>query len=162
MMDSTKLKVGMKVRLVNREPKHRVYGGFVDKMEQHLGKEVTIARVREKYFLIEEDSGRWIWDYCLIDEKSGFKKIEKDRRLHGDIKDFSRISRILPVGTWVEKVIVNGKCVITFFKNEDGETFKKVAKCCEEDRFDLSKGVEICVHRAMLDITNKELRRLTR
>lgn len=162
MIDKSKLKAGMKVRLVDKEPKHKVFGGFVDDMEQHLGKIVTISRVTEKYFLIEEDGSKWIWDYCLIEEKASFKKIAKWGRLHEDIKDFSRMSRILPVGTWIEKVIVNGNCVITFFRNEKGEAFKKIAKCCEEDRFDLSKGVEICVHRAMLEISNRELKRLTR
>lgn len=162
MMDRSKLKVGMKVKLVDKEPKHRVFGGFVDRMEAYLGKEVTISRVTEKYFLIKEDGEKWVWDYCLIDEKSRFEKVTKWGSLHERIDGFARLSRILPVGTWIEKVIINGNCVITFFKNEKGEQLKKIARCSEEDSFDLTKGVEICIQRAMMDITKKELSILTR
>ena len=70
-MIKSDLKVGMKVRIVEKVPKGEIFGGFVDEMKVFLGKVVTVSHVGSCSFGIKEDKYCLLWDFCLIDEIIG-------------------------------------------------------------------------------------------
>lgn len=147
------LKVGQKVVLVDRVPDGEIVGGYVVEMRGLLGKVATIRKVHEDHFKILEDIDDFFWDYKFI------KEIKPVSKVHS-VNDFVYEDYILPVRYTLEKVIESGNAVICWVEdNETMKMIKTVAKCQEGDRFDLHKGVEICMYKTLRKIADKNLKR---
>lgn len=155
-----KLKVGQKVRLVNKKPHGRIAGGWNDDMDKYLGKVVTIEgfAIYHDAFRIAEDRGIFIWDYKLIEEEAKATVLTTMTAMKKHF-DFVRTVGILPRGAYIKKVIINGNCIITFVEFE-GATMKAVTKCHECDTFDLQKGMDISMYKTAQRIAEKKLKKL--
>lgn len=128
-----KYKVGDKVKI--REDLHEGYDYKLfcsDEMVSYKGKTVTIEKVFDGYYYIKEDS-MWCWTDDMIDGL--VSKVENNKNIKEktikNMKDF-KIKDY--------KVYEDTALIVEF---EDGTKEKAVAN--EEDRFDLERGVEICV-----------------
>lgn len=161
-MRKTNFRVGQKVKLVDRRSsiKGDIAKGFNDEMVCHFGKVVTIERVEGKTFnnplpYVRVEENYWSWDFRFlepVEEKLGARVY--------DVDDFYREDCILPCDYNLIKVIQNDKAVICFVEDEcNGKTIKAVAKCHEEDTFDLYKGVEICMYKVLRKIADRNLRK---
>ena len=163
------LKEGMKVKLVDREPKYIVVGGFDDGMRKYLGKVCTVV-LKGAFVLFKEDRGRWCWDISLIEKIIDDK--EKKNKVYRTLKeikedsieeDYYRFKEIY----WedvnrsyeLEKCIVNNNCVIGIFRYGT-RIYKGVAKCQPDDEFSLAKGLTIAMLRAYKDYLDKEIKKL--
>lgn len=125
-----KYKVGDKVKI--REDLHEGYGYKLfcsNDMVLYKGKTVTIEKVFDGYYYIKEDL-MWCWTDDMIEglasEVETKKNIKEKNMKDFKIKDY--------------KVYEDTALIVEF---EDGTKEKAVAN--EEDRFDLERGVEICV-----------------
>lgn len=151
------LKVGQKVTLVKERPeKGSVTGGFIEEMAEFLGKKVTIRRLSGEFFEIEEDCKYYdgfVWDYKLIKGTVPQSKVHEGWTFGAE--DF-----ILPCGYILNKVIENENAVICFVEEEKTKKIiKTVAICQNGDKFDLHKGVEICMYKTLRKIADKNLKR---
>lgn len=157
-----KFKVGQKVKLVNKRPDFHVVGGWNDmgNMDKFLGKVVTIKRIDEyrKGLRFEEDGGRYIWDFRLVEEEIKPTVLTSMTAMKKHF-DFTRTVGVLPRGAYIKKVIINGNCIITFVEFE-GATMKAVTKCHECDTFDLQKGMDISMYKTAQRIAEKKLKKL--
>lgn len=158
------LKIGQKVRLVNRKPYGSVVGGWSENMEKYLGKVVTVRSFgwRSGSFYMEEDGGKYIWDKKIIAEVLPEKKAVVIKTI-AEMKerfDAVKVLKILPLGARAEKIIYDGyKCIVCFV-NYNGYTVKTVTKCHECDVFSFQKGMEIAMYNTAKKIADKELKRL--
>lgn len=167
------LKVGMKVKLVDREPKYIVVGGFDDGMRKYLGKVCTVV-LKDSYgafVLFKEDRGCWCWDISLIekiiDDKEKKNKVYTDLdviiRKEGLSEGWFKLRRIYqssidPLFKF-QKCIVNNNCVIGIFRVRE-RIYKGIAKCHPNDEFDLNKGLSIAMLRAYKDYLDREIKSL--
>lgn len=156
MYNKETLKVGQKVKLIKESQiDFSPYGGINSDMEKLLGTEVTVAGVGKYSFDIEEDNETWVWDYRLISKKDSKPASKKYAGY-----EFSEEDCILPCGYSLLNVIKNDKAVICFVGEEySGNIIKTVARCHEDDEFDLIKGIEICMYKTLRKIADKHLRR---
>lgn len=150
------LKVGQKVKLITESQLNfKPYGGINDDMRKLLGKEVTVAGVYKDAFEIREDNETWVWDYKLISKKDNKPSSKKYNGYEFEDEDC-----ILPCGYALLNVIENDRAVICFVGEEySGNIIKTVARCHEDDEFDLIKGIEICMYKTLRKIADKHLRR---
>ena len=165
------LKVGMKVKLVDEELKYWVYGGFVGPMRKYLGKECTISAVGilGNNIRLKEDKGKWLWDIDLIEKIVDDKK--NKNRIYTTLKEIRKESlednyiKLISCSSYTnilfrfDKCIVNNNCVIGVFV-DDKRTYKGIAKCHPDDKFDLAKGLTITMLRAYKDYLNRKIKSL--
>ena len=166
------LKVGMKVKLVDREPKYIVVGGFDDGMRKYLGKVCTVV-LKDSYgafVLFKEDRGCWRWDISLIekiiDDKEKKNKVYrslkeiKENSIEGDYYRFKGIYwEYINRSYELDKCIVNNNCVIGIFRYGT-QTYKGIAKCHPGDEFSLAKGLTIAMLRAHKNYLDREIKKL--
>lgn len=149
------LKVGQKVRLVdNRESiEDRIAQGFSSKMPRWFGEVVTIERIESAYVKVEENG--WSWDLRFLEPVN-----EKPQSKVHAVTDFFAEDMILPCYYSINKVIENDNAVICFIEEEKTKKIiKTVAMCQNGDKFDLHKGVEICMYKTLRKIADKNLKR---
>lgn len=115
-----KYRVGDKVRIVDKwDPKGTQNSN--GKMNKWLGKTMTVRKVRDSYYEMDEDSGRWAWDLSTI---AGFAETEN-------------------------KIVITTDGYTTTARLYDGENVVKnaSARCCEDDPFDFTTGARIAFDR---------------
>ena len=163
------LKAGMKIKFVDEKPSYHVTGGFNDDMNEFLGKICTVSKVNTGYWSgetidIKEDNGRFIWDFRLIESIVPTKMEYK--QFSDMLNEFNMADRMKLVKIFAdsivgdpsfEKCIINEKCVIVFLKDKTG-VYKGVAKCCDDDTFDICKGFEIALLKASKKCLDKKLK----
>lgn len=153
----SKYKIGQKVR-IKKEMDFDIcnfYGGFVKEMEEFFGEVVTLSYINGKFFMFEE-GGKWAWDLRAMETLP--QKVYTGNEANRVIQTSDSYG-ILPAEYFIDKIVENDGCVITFFRGSN-ECFKTVAKCQVEDTYNLVKGVEICVYKALRRISQKNLQRL--
>ena len=158
-MKREQLKVGMKVRLAEHEIKD-CYGGFISDMENYLGRVVTITDVCTDYFEIKEDSGMWIWDIRYARPVKEKKEFKTYTGYIDSVEGVSMREIVQGMKIGIDKVIINGKCVIMYCSNSSGKVFKAVANCQEGDTFDLKTGLRICILKIRQRTAEYELKKL--
>ncbi len=159
----------MKIKFVDEKPSYHVTGGFNDDMNEFLGKICTVSKVNTGYWSgetidIKEDNGSFIWDFRLIESivptKMEYKQFS-DMLNEFNMEDRMKLVKIFAdsiVGDpSFEKCIINEKCVIVFLKDKTG-VYKGVAKCCDDDTFDICKGFEIALLKASKKCLDKKLK----
>lgn len=166
------LKVGMKVKLVDKEPTYIVFGTFVSGMREYLGRTCTIAFIDyyRKFVFFAEDKGDWKWDIKLIekivDDKekknkvyTSFDEIKKEssKESYSELLKAEFLDR--PISFEFDKCIVNSNCVIAIFERY-GRVYKGIARCHPDDKFDLAKGLTIAMLRACKSYLDKEIKKL--
>lgn len=174
------LKVGMKVKLVSNDVRYRRLGGFVKPMEKYLGTVCTIRDIEDDRFRIEEDIkelGGWLWNLELIEKIVDDK--EKKNKVYARFEEIEKTSTeeafielektyFHVVGSWFafEKCIVNDNHVIGIFRNHKStykggtRTYKGIAKCHPDDKFDLAKGLTIAMLRAYKNYLDRQIKSL--
>lgn len=153
--------VGQKVRLVdNRDIMgDGIVCGWNSEMELYLGKVVTIDKIDTVssglgYVKVKENG--WSWDIRFLEPYIE----EKPINIYHDIGEFDREDEILPMNYALVKVIENANTVICFVMEfGSNKKLKIVTVCQDEDTFDLHKGVEICMYKALIRIADSKLKR---
>lgn len=169
------LKVGMKVKLVDKKPKGEFYCGFNNEMRKYFRKVCTIREVNFYHFKIQEDIGEyfgdgWYWDYefieKIVDDKEQKNKVYTSlEEIVEQIssKDWCELNRHYLYGTSnrfkFKKCIVNNNCTIGIFR-VGNRTYKGIAKCQPGDEFSLAKGLTIAMLRSYKDYLDKEIKKL--
>lgn len=152
-------KVGQQVRLIdNRDMMDGIIAcGWNDSMEQYFGDIVTIQYVFDtgnlKHVRVKENG--WSWD-------TRFLKVlkEKTTNINHEVERFDVEEEILPMNYALTRVIENGNVVVCFVKEfEKNREFKVIAVCDDRDTFDLNKGVEVCMYKALRKIADRNLKK---
>ena len=165
------IKVGMKVKLVDEEPTYTVFGCFVSSMREHLGKVRTVAFIDyyREFVLVKEDRGNWKWDIRLIKKIVDDKK--KKNKVYTTLKEIRKESlednymKLIRCSNYTntlfkfDKCIVNNNCVVGVFI-DDKQTYKGIAKCHPDDKFDLAKGLTIAMLRAYNEYLKRKIKNL--
>lgn len=143
------LKVGDKVR-IREDLKLRKYRSsdstyeaiVVRKMMEYKGGIATIKRIHYAGIDIDLDNGKWCWADTMFEEIEKEKVNEiifnKPSFIHND----------------VEKVIRNGNAIVVMLNTKD----KGVARCHEDDEFDLETGYKIAYNRAVISKLESEIK----
>lgn len=168
------LKVGMKVKLVNKKPKGVLHCGFNNQMEKYLGKVCIVKEVviwATKGIVIKEDKNRFIWDVRLIekivDDKEKKNKVYtslNEIRKEISFEDYTGLLDNYFLTSSIfkfDKCIVNNNCVIGIFIDiVDKRIYKGIAKCHPNDKFDLAKGLTIAMLRAYNEYLKRKIKKL--
>ena len=127
-----KYKEGDKVK-IRGDLLHKAYGSynFIPLMDEWRNKIVTISRVCSNYYLIDGDERLWRFTDEMIDES-----LEDKTNKEKIMKNFKIVDY---------KVYEDRAVVVTF---EDGTEEKAV--CCESDKFDLERAIEVAVLKHVL------------
>lgn len=161
MKKNKNYKIGQKVVLVDNRNKisGEIVCGFVDEMIEYFDKTATIKEIKKEkrsgrdFAIVEENI--WSWDLRFL-EPIEEKPVSK---VYGSYM-FNEEDLILPCDYQLKKVIENGNAVICFVENEETrKTIKTVAICQEGDKFDLHKGVEICMYKTLRKIADRNLKK---
>lgn len=154
--DNMKLKVGDKVKIIDRELQYSRYSSFIkDNLSKRLNDFVRgdIVNCNKEYkvlFTGKHENGDI--NLCIIEDLNtkqiyiidsiGVEVVSKSSKENVKIYEMPDYVR-----NEVKKVIINEPCVIVFLTS--GE--KGVAKCCPEDKFSESIGFNIAFNRARIE-----------
>lgn len=115
-----KYKVGDKVRIVDKWDPEGTQNRE-GKMDKWLGQTMTVRRVFDSFYGMEEDSGRWAWD----------------------------LSTIAGLAATENQIVITTDGSTTTARLYDGKKVVKIAsaRCCEDDPFDFTIGARIAFDR---------------